>query len=215
MDVSACLRKQLHPKEKGDNMKNNIWKIIIIILVLAAVIAGARALYLHLSDRVDADNVVEFNTLGTVTAGETAEDSLRSAPDFTLYDDDGNAHQLSEFFGKPVVINFWASWCPPCRNEMPVFDEAFSEYGDEVNFLMVNLTDGSRETRDSARSFIEDQGYSFPVYYDLDGQGSSEYQLYYIPDTYFINSDGQIISFAQGSISEEDFNKQLADLLGK
>ena len=80
------------------------------------------------------------------TAATSAED-LVPAPDFIVYDAEGTAFRLSDFKGKPVVVNFWASWCPPCRSEMPHFDQVYSEVKDDVMFMMVDLVDGQRETQ--------------------------------------------------------------------
>jgi thiol-disulfide isomerase/thioredoxin len=68
-------------------------------------------------------------------------------------DFEGNKIQLTDFIGKPIVLNFWASWCGPCRLEMPEFQAAFEDLGDEVTFMMVNLTDGDRETPDTCSIF--------------------------------------------------------------
>ena len=76
----------------------------------------------------------------------TAEPELTLAPDFTVYDLEGNEVHLTDFFGKPIIVNFWASWCGPCKMEMPDFDVAYNTYKDDIVFLMVNMTDGSRET---------------------------------------------------------------------
>ena len=86
---------------------------------------------------------------------------------------------------------------------MPEFDELYSEYGDEFHFLMVNLTDGSRETVAGAKEFIEEAGYGFPVYFDIDGEGASEFSVYSIPVTYFIDARGNIAAYAQGSLDGE------------
>lgn len=102
-------------------------------------------------------------------------------------DKDGNTIRLSDFLGKPVIVNFWASWCGPCQSEMPDFDTFYTEYGDDIVFMMVNLTDGSRETKESAQKFIDENGYSFPVYFDTDLNGASTYGASSIPATYFRN----------------------------
>ena len=85
-----------------------------------------------------------------------------AAVDFTVTDREGNTVKLSEFFGKPIIINFWATWCGPCKSELPVFDEAYRKYGEGVTFLMVNLTDGYRDTVEAVKAFIEDNDYTFP-----------------------------------------------------
>lgn len=134
---------------------------------------------------------------------EKAEQETIQAPDFTMYDIDGNDLQLSDFSGKPVILNFWASWCGPCKSEMPDFQEAYKEYGEEIQFLMVNLTDGYQETVEKASSFINDAGYTFPVYYDTDTAGASAYGVYSIPMTFFIDKDGNMAAYAQGAINKE------------
>ena len=122
------------------------------------------------------------------------------APDFTVYDREGNPHKLSDFFGKPIVLNFWASWCGPCKMEMPDFQEKYLELGEEVQFLMVNLTDGQRETVEVAGGFIDEQGYTFPVFFDTSSEAARIYGVYSIPTSYFINAKGEPIAQAQGAI---------------
>jgi len=134
---------------------------------------------------------------------ESEEPELSFAPDFTVYDADGNEVTLSEHLGKPVVVNFWASWCGPCKMEMPDFNEKYQELGEEVHFLMINVTDGSRETVESASAFIAEQGYVFPVFYDTTSMAAMTYGAYSLPSTYFIDAEGHAVARAVGAIDGE------------
>lgn len=121
------------------------------------------------------------------------------APDFTVYDINGNAVKLSDYLGKPVVLNFWASWCAPCRMEMPDFNEKYLELSGEVHFLMVNVT--SIDTKEDAKKVIADNGYSFPVFFDPDAEAKDAYGVTAFPTTYFIDAEGYLIAYARGAIS--------------
>ena len=123
------------------------------------------------------------------------------APDFKVYDAEGNAVNLSDYFGKPIILNFWASWCGPCQMEMPDFEEAYKEYGEEVQFLMVNSTAGSRETLETAQKFIEDNGYSFPVFFDTEANAAMAYGVNSLPNTFFIDGEGHAIARVRGIIN--------------
>ena len=149
------------------------------------------------------------NTTSPTTA---AQEELYPAPDFTVYDRDGNRYKLSDFQGKPVLLNFWASWCGPCKSEMPDIEKAFSTYGDEIHFLIVNMTDGQQETVESAFSYISDNGYTFPVYFDTQQEAAYAYGVYSIPVTYLIDSDGNYQGYFRGAMSS-DILQQGIDLL--
>lgn len=178
------------------NKKTVFW----LLLVFALLLGGASVLYSRLGAGLEAQQLASSDE-SKPENGETAEKI--AAPDFTVYDAEGGEVHLSDYSGKPVVLNFWASWCGPCKREMPEFQAAFEELGEEISFLMVNMTDGSRETVDTAAAFLEEAGYTFPVYYDRDMDAASAYGAYSLPTTYFIDAEGFVIARAAGAIDGE------------
>ena len=206
----------------------------VLALVFVLLVGGAYALYQRLSPGFSGDNLSiagspaqsgadtasgsssqsgSQQTGGSSDESQNSESELTPAPDFTVYDKQGNEVRLSDYVGKPIVLNFWASWCSPCKSEMPDFNEAYLNYGEQVNFLMVNMTDGSRETVDSASAFIEEQGYEFPVFYDTEYNAALTYGAYALPTTYFIDAEGYVAAWAQSALSAETLQKGLDMIL--
>ena len=189
-------------------MKKVSWILVAVFMVV--LIGGAGVLYNHFSGQVENDRLMtedysqaQIEEEAEEETEESTEEEIVMAPDFTVYDKDGNAVSLSDFIGKPTVVNFWASWCGPCQMEMPDFDKKYKELGEEIYFLMVNMTDGAQETLETAKKFVEESGYSFPVYYDTDVDAAMTYGVSSIPSTYFIDSEGHAIAWAQGMIDAE------------
>ena len=137
------------------------------------------------------------------------------AKDFTVYDENQNEVKLSDYIGKPVVLNFWASWCGPCQSEMPGFNEMSKKYSkDEIAILMINLTDGAQETVSKAQKYIESNNYDMKVLYDTNLDAANNYNITSIPRTIFIDKEGNIFKDnPAGVISEEELEKQIKLLL--
>jgi len=190
-----------------------ILKLLIWILAFAVIIVGASVLYNRLSGEVELGGIATTPQVVEDPTGET-EAQGSEAPDFTVYDLEGNAHKLSDFRGKPVLLNFWASWCGPCQMEMPDFQKFYESHGDQVHFVIVNLTDGQQETVESASAFIEEKGYSFPVYYDTDIDAAAKYGVSAVPVSYFIDAEGYFVAWAQGALSADMLQQGMDMLLG-
>lgn len=169
-----------------------ILKVVLLVLVFAALLLGATRLYDGLSGQVQMD-----------TLGAQEETAKQAAPEFTVYDQEGNAYTLADFRGKPVILNFWATWCGYCQVEMPDFDEKYQQYGEDIQFVMLNVTDGSQDTVESASAYIAEQGYSFPVYYDTELNATRAYNANGLPVTFFIDAEGNFVAWQQGMMTAE------------
>jgi len=210
-------------------MNNKIKAIIyvagFVILILAAVLG-----YNYLTGRYKAPNSVGLPP--AISPKATAIDTREEDPpkedqesqekervkafDFTAEDYDGNEVKLSDYIGTPIVLNFWASWCPPCREEMPHFNKVSEEYSDdELIFLMVDLADGMRETVESGKKHVEEAGYTFNVLFDTKQEAAIAYGLTSIPLTVFIDEEGYIEGVARGGIDEETLRYGISLILDK
>ena len=118
-----------------------------------------------------------------------AQTESRAAPDFQIETFDGETLRLSDLDGKVVVLNFWASWCPPCRWEMPFFETMWNEYRDrDVVFVGVAMSD----TLEDAQGFAEETGVTYPIGLDQTNEIVRAYEVRSLPTTFFIGKDGQI-----------------------
>ncbi len=168
-------------------------KIIYSVITIVVIMITAVLLYRHFSPQVETNQLAE------------KEEEKKSVPaiDFHVYDEAQNPKSLSDYYGKPIVLNFWATWCPNCVEEMDDFQKKAVETGDSVQFLMVNMTASQKETFANAAQYIKDRAYTFPVLYDLDGDAMNQYQVYGLPTSYFIDAEGNIVAYAQGAINAE------------
>ena len=127
------------------------------------------------------------------------------ARDIVLTDMSGKQVSLDSFKGKTVVLNFWATWCPPCRSEMPEFDELHKEFQKtgEAVLLAVNLTDGRRETPERVAEFLKETGYTMTVLLDEKQEAASFFGVRYIPTTFILDKDGRLAGQIQGATTKD------------
>ena len=211
-------------------------KIILWIvgaLLLVGLIAGASVIYNNYMEENKQSNVVivggkdessaqapvegeteQGSGEQTADKGEEAEtDSPYLAPDFTFYTLDGKAVKLSDFRGKPIVMNFWASGCYYCVEEMPHFQEAYEKYGDEVVFLMIDCIGFFGETLQTGSEFMADKGYTFPVYYDTQNNAVGVYVSGSLPYTFFIDRNFDLYTYIPGMADAETLEECIGLIL--
>ncbi len=194
--------------------KSNVIWLLIIVILGAAIVLGLM-LYPVVSDRMADDT--NDTEIAEAPASDTKDNSDK-APDFTALDKDGNEVTLSEIISekkKPVIMNFWATWCPPCVSELPHFEVMYKEYGEQIEFLMVNLTDGYDETIEKVNAFTKDNSYTFPVYFDTKANASVAYSISSIPLTVLVDAEGNIVASQVGAMDEATLKGYIDMLIGE
>ena len=181
-------------------MKNKKVRFILLAVLSITLLFGALFAYNYLTERYQA------------TEAPVRDENDIKAVDFTVYDEDGNPVNLFDYAGKPIVLNFWATWCGPCKSELPAFDKLCKEYEGKIQFMMVNVTDGYKETVQGVKAFVDENEYSFPVFYDTTLQAASIYGAQSIPLTVLISSDGYLEAYQMGAVSEQALRNALEKL---
>ncbi|WP_419743141.1 cytochrome c biogenesis protein CcdA [Paraclostridium dentum] len=190
-----------------DNMKKHmglikkIGGLILIISGLIMAINGSLELYNSSS------NKSEISQNNSNIENENKDDNKIMSIDFNLYDQYGKEHKLSEYRGKTVFLNFWATWCPPCKGEMPHIEDLYKEYNknqDEVVILGVaspNL--GNEGSEEDINEFLNQNKYNFPVVMDKDGALAYQYGISAFPTTFIIDKDGYVTQYVPGAMDKE------------
>jgi peroxiredoxin len=180
-------------------MKKKMFGLIIVAILISIMIVG------FVKGNVDTEESFSREQKGVDLLDVTSEEGLTKgdlAPDFTLTTLDGKKVQLSELKGKKVIVNFWATWCPPCKAEMPHMQNFYEDFSDEENveILAVNLT--SEDKEESVQNFVQDYGLTFPIPMDTKGVVGETFQAITIPTSYMIDTKGRIQNKVVGPMDE-------------
>ena len=184
--------------KQGTEQKRSKGGLAIGLTILVVVVVGAAIAYNALAGAEGPG----ANLQGSQQSS-AAQQANPLAPDFEVEAADGTLTQLSQLKGAPVVLNFWASTCGPCQSEMPGFQAAFKQYGDQLQFMMVDIPGFNGETVERAKRFLQDNSYTFPAYFDTQGRAAAAFGLSSLPRTYFIDAQGAVVASAAGALDEQ------------
>lgn len=195
--------------EAATEQKPSKKSAIIIVIALVAVVALGIVAY----------NVLSSNNAGAGSGSGAANSELPSAlqpklshVNSVVEDEMENSYDLVGIAdGKPLVINFWATWCPHCIKEMPAFQAAFEQYGDRVSFAMIDTVDGTRETVEDGSAFVFENGFTFPVYYDVKQNAAIDFGVSVMPATVIFDAEGNVVYSKAGAMDIDTLNSLLAD----
>ena len=177
-------------------------KLLILLLALCLLLCCGCA---GETPKVDRPDSAEVET--------TTEAQVELAPQITVYDRAGTPVQLSDMIGKPVIINFWATWCGPCKSELPAFQQAYEAYGEDICFMMVDMVSGRTETKKGAIEYVDGQGYTFPLYFDEDETAVVAYGITAVPATFVLDAKGALVESHVGAMSFNELEELLQTVL--
>lgn len=200
--VSLFYNKLFKTIDKIKNYMDTIKKIGGVILIASGLIMFANGF----------DGAI--NHFNMENKNKVENNQKIKALDFTLYDQYGKEHKLSDYKGKTIFLNFWATWCPPCREEMPYIEELYKDYNknnDDVIILgMASPNLGKEGSEDYITNFLKEEGYTFPVAFDEDGSLVYKYGINSFPSTFIIDKEGYITQYVPGAMNKETM-KQLIE----
>ena len=202
-------------------MNKNRRTTLIVALAMIVLIGGALVAYRTLAPGTTAvapqeapSQTATSTTEAPATESEVLDEPRLADFDATVYDEDGTAHKLTELAGeRPLVLNFWATWCPFCVDEMPDFKEIYAEFGDRVSFAFIDVTDGRRETKEAAVDWLlQNDLQELPAYFDTDLDATTVFAARSLPTTVIIAGDGEILSASAGRIDPTLVRANLSSL---
>ncbi len=205
MSRTAPTEPTLTPGASGAEAQPTLWqramdhsvvRTAFGLAVLAAIVGGLVAF-----DQLDGDGDSEMGALD-----DRRPEVGQPAPLFALADPDGRVHELADFEGQVVWVNFWATWCGPCRRELPDIQRLADEFEDQG---LVVLAVNQGQSADEAEGFWEELDLDLPILLDSDADVSGQYRLRGLPDNFFIDREGVLRAFDQGLLTEEEMRERL------
>ena len=184
---------------------------VILILILGLVVFALYSVYNH---HKVANQPPPAKTSTDISTSSSRAVKGELAPEIVLQDLQGQTVKMSDYRGKVVILNFWASWCSPCKSEMPELDKAAQEFasGSDAVLLTVNMTDGTRETIDKARQYVDGNKFSLPVLLDTEGKAAQAYNITSIPTTFIIDKQGVLNQYFSGPTTRDALNNYVNQL---
>lgn len=135
------------------------------------------------------------------------------APDFNLKDQYGVVHSLENYKGKVIFLNFWATWCPPCKKEMPDVESIYKEYGENKKDVVILGVNSEKENE--VKKFLKDKGYTFPTVIDENSEVMRKYFIQAFPTSFVIDKEGNVYGYVMGGLTKEQIKQVIEEVLSK
>ena len=135
------------------------------------------------------------------------------APDFNLKDQYGVIHSLENYKGKVIFLNFWATWCPPCKKEMPDIENIYKEYGENKKDVVILGVNSEKENE--VKKFLKDKGYTFPIVIDENSEVMRKYFIQAFPTSFVIDKEGNVYGYVMGGLTKEQIKQVIEEVLKK
>jgi len=198
---------------KGDVMQKDKWWLPF--LAVGVIIGLAVGLLYYTRPTKDGD--IGSSSVSQSTSSDKNNTALslkgQQLPEFKMTSQDGKLIAISELYDKPMLVVEWASWCPHCQKQLPIAQQMYEKYGDQIHFVLLNMNEPGKETKETADQYIKEKGYTFPYYYDEDQSAADLLQVQTIPSMYLVTKQQQVKNVLVNHTTAENFSKELQGLL--
>ena len=190
-------------------MKKKIFALLVVVVLIAIALTNFMKSKIADDEKIDTSSTQVSSTVENESGLKVGQ----TAPDFTLMTLDGKEAKLSDYRGKKVILNFWATWCPPCKAEIPHMEKYYkkSAKDDNVEILAVNLKKSDKD-EDYIKNFVKSYDMTYPVLLDTDGEQQEQYRIVTIPTTYFIDTKGKIQTTITGPMDQKKMSDIIANI---